>query len=104
MAEREGELLSDRSADRNRPGLFGSLGHAGIFHSLGAMFHRQPQAAPASPREQDLRRMGHFYAALLAMASHDLRQPLQTILGMHALLGRRLTEPSEREFLERGEQ
>jgi two-component system, OmpR family, phosphate regulon sensor histidine kinase PhoR len=43
-----------------------------------------------------------FCAALLAMAGHDLRQPLQILIGMHGWLDRRLTGDSEREYLRRG--
>jgi len=45
-----------------------------------------------------------FYATVLAMASHDLRQSLQAIVSAHDLLARRLTTGPEREHLERGEQ
>jgi signal transduction histidine kinase len=43
-----------------------------------------------------------FCAALLAMAGHDLRQPLQILIGMHGWLDHRLTGDSEREYLRRG--
>ncbi len=40
---------------------------------------------------RDLLRAIDFYITVLAMASHDLRQPLQVIVGAHELLARRLT-------------
>jgi signal transduction histidine kinase len=45
-----------------------------------------------------------FYATVLAIACHDLRQPLQAIVGAHELLARRLTARSERQHLKRSEQ
>jgi signal transduction histidine kinase len=48
------------------------------------------------------RRASDFCAALLAMAGHDLRQPLQILVGMHGWLDHRLTGDSEREYLRRG--
>jgi len=53
---------------------------------------------------RDLLRAIDFYITVLAMASHDLRQPLQVIVGAHELLARRLTATPEREHLERSEQ
>src|SRR4051812_7582975 len=53
---------------------------------------------------RDLLRTVDFYATVLAMASHDLRQPLQAIVSAHDLLARRLTAGPEREYLERCEQ
>jgi two-component system phosphate regulon sensor histidine kinase PhoR len=53
---------------------------------------------------RDLLRAIDFYASVLAMASHDLRQPLQAIVSAHELLARRLTARPEREHLERSEQ
>jgi signal transduction histidine kinase len=47
-------------------------------------------------------RANDFCAALLAMAGHDLRQPLQVLVGVHGWLDRRLTGDSEREYLRRG--
>jgi signal transduction histidine kinase len=55
-------------------------------------------------RIQQLLRAVDFYQAVLAMASHDLRQPLQTVISAHELLARRLADRTEREHLERGEQ
>ena len=47
------------------------------------------------------RRANDFCAALLAMAGHDLRQPLQILVGVHGWLDHRLTGDSEREHLRR---
>jgi two-component system phosphate regulon sensor histidine kinase PhoR len=52
--------------------------------------------------DSGLQRLSDFHAALVAMAGHDLRQPLQILVGAHAWLAKRLTEDSEREHLERG--
>ena len=52
----------------------------------------------------ELLRAVNFYASILAMASHDLRQPLQVIVGTLELLARRVTEGPERAHLERGTQ
>jgi signal transduction histidine kinase len=60
----------------------------------------QQDAEPS--RDEHRQRLGDFYAALLAIASHDLRQPLQVIVGALELLGRRLAVGPEREQLERG--
>jgi signal transduction histidine kinase len=57
----------------------------------------------AEERVHVLQHASDFHAVLLAMAGHDLRQPLQIITGVHSWLSRRLTTGSEREFLRRGE-
>lgn len=59
----------------------------------------------ASTAEQsgDLERPGDFNALLLAMAGHDLRQPLQVILNVYERLAGHHTEGREREYIERGE-
>jgi K+-sensing histidine kinase KdpD len=46
---------------------------------------------------------GDFCATLLAMASHDLRQPLQVIIGAVDVLAQRLQDPGERSQLARVE-
>ena len=51
---------------------------------------------------QGCARIMKFQSALLAMASHDLRQPLQVILGTHRWLARRLAG-EEREYLTYGD-
>jgi two-component system, OmpR family, phosphate regulon sensor histidine kinase PhoR len=57
------------------------------------------EGASESP---DLLRIVNFYASILAMATHDLRQPLQVVIGALDLLAQRLTQRPEREHLDRG--
>ena len=56
-----------------------------------------------SPRPELLRAVD-FYAWILAIATHDLRQPLQVIVSALELLSRRVTEGPAQAHLERGEQ
>ncbi len=56
-----------------------------------------------TPRERELQQANDFHAVLLAMAGHDLRQPLQVMLSSYDWLSRRLATPSEKEYLRRGE-
>ena len=56
----------------------------------------------ASPRPELLWAVD-FYASILAMAAHDLRQPLQAIVSALELLSRRITEGPAQAHLERGE-
>src|SRR5258707_12109684 len=58
--------------------------------------------AGSKPQGRDLLRAVDFYASILAMATHDLRQPLQVIISALELLSRRATERPEREHLDRG--
>ncbi|OSJ26620.1 hypothetical protein BSZ19_35815 [Bradyrhizobium japonicum] len=51
----------------------------------------------------DPRRTTEFQAVLLAMAGHDLRQPLQIIQGSHDLLGLGVRTNSEQRLLQRGQ-
>lgn len=53
-------------------------------------------------RHAELQRAGDFQAALLAMAGHDLRQPLQVIQSAYEWLGTRVAT-SEKARLKRGE-
>jgi signal transduction histidine kinase len=75
----------------------------GLARWLGGVLHWNETGGAAASHAKDLRCVGDFYAALLAMASHDLRQPLQVILSMHTLLSQRIADGPEREYLERGE-
>jgi two-component system, OmpR family, phosphate regulon sensor histidine kinase PhoR len=59
--------------------------------------------AGASYEALDLRRTNDFQAALLGMAGHDLRQPLQVIQSAYEWLGSRVAHSSERVRLARGE-
>ena len=51
----------------------------------------------------DPQRTTDFQAALLAMAGHDLRQPLQIIQSSHELLGIGVRTKSEQNLLQRGQ-
>jgi two-component system, OmpR family, phosphate regulon sensor histidine kinase PhoR len=53
-------------------------------------------------RERELQRVNDFHGVLLAIAGHDLRQPLQTIVSAYEWLARRLDTSSEQEYLRRG--
>jgi len=46
----------------------------------------------------DLRRANEFHVALLAMAGHDLRQPLQVVISSYDWLSRRVDEDLARKF------
>ena len=52
--------------------------------------------------ERRLQQANDFHGVLLAMAGHDLRQPLQSIVGAYDWLARRLGGSSELEHLRRG--
>jgi signal transduction histidine kinase len=54
-------------------------------------------------REHDLQGASEFNAVLLAMAAHDLRQPLQLILGAFSWLRQQCSTSREHEYIERGE-
>ena len=58
----------------------------------------------AVSRRPELLRLVDFYASILAMGTHDLRQPLQVIVSVLELLARRVTEGPERAHLESGKQ
>lgn len=53
-------------------------------------------------RERELQRANDFHGVLLAIAGHDLRQPLQSIMSAYEWLARRLDTSSEQEYLRRG--
>jgi signal transduction histidine kinase len=57
----------------------------------------------ASYEALDLQRTSDFQAALLGMAGHDLRQPLQVIQSAYEWLGQRVADRSGRERLRRGQ-
>jgi two-component system, OmpR family, phosphate regulon sensor histidine kinase PhoR len=59
------------------------------------------ESEPASRSEQNLPSAGEFNEVLLAMAAHDLRQPLQVILSAFAWLERH--HPGERRYVEVGQ-
>jgi signal transduction histidine kinase len=60
-------------------------------------------AAARGEYAADPHRAGDFQAALLGMAGHDLRQPLQVIQSAYEWLGSRVATTSEKTRLERGE-
>jgi signal transduction histidine kinase len=60
-------------------------------------------ATPDRLRAADWQRASDFQAALLGMAGHDLRQPLQIIQGTYELLRTRARSASEQAWLDRGE-
>jgi two-component system, OmpR family, phosphate regulon sensor histidine kinase PhoR len=51
----------------------------------------------------DLRRANEFHVALLAMAGHDLRQPLQVLLSSYDWLSQRVDKDLAWEYLDRGQ-
>src|SRR5262245_41283519 len=68
------------------------------------MDHLQHVASPSgSQRSLDWQRTSDFQAALLGMAGHDLRQPLQVIQTAYEWLGSRAGNASERARVARGE-
>ena len=66
---------------------------------MSGLHHLVP--APASYDALELQRASDFQAALLGMAGHDLRQPLQIIQSVYEWLGDRFTGTSEKARLER---
>lgn len=69
--------------------------------AMSGLHHYAP--APASYGALELQRTSDFQAALLGMAGHDLRQPLQVIQSAYEWLGSRVAHGSEKVRLERGE-
>ena len=59
--------------------------------------------SPADRTIPDLQRANDFQAALLGIAGHDFRQPLQIIQGTYEILRNRACSPSEQDWLNRGE-
>ncbi|UPK37202.1 HAMP domain-containing histidine kinase [Bradyrhizobium sp. 186] len=72
-------------------------GQIGIVQPTG-----QPRTLELSGRVEPARTTD-FQAVLLAMAGHDLRQPLQIIQGSHELLGLGVRTKSEQRLLQRGQ-
>jgi signal transduction histidine kinase len=69
--------------------------------AMSSLHHYAPP--PASYGALELQRTSDFQAALLGMAGHDLRQPLQVIQSAYEWLGSRIAHGSEKVRLERGE-
>lgn len=71
-------------------------------------FHSHPAANIGSNADHEAQREGElactndFYAAVLAMAAHDLRQHLQVIVGFFDLLANELLSDAEQRNIERG--
>jgi two-component system, OmpR family, phosphate regulon sensor histidine kinase PhoR len=65
--------------------------------------YERSAAALADCAMSDLQRASDFQAAILGIAGHDLRQPLQVIQGSYALLRTRAYTKSENAWLDRGE-
>jgi two-component system, OmpR family, phosphate regulon sensor histidine kinase PhoR len=61
-------------------------------------------AAHDDQGKSELARANDFYAAVLAMVTHDLRQPLQVIVGSHELLAQKLIAGPERRYLHHAQQ
>ncbi len=84
-------------------GLAGGLCSPNYCIGPGSDGHNNGTAEPEGKSQgRDLLRAVDFYASILAMATHDLRQPLQVIISALELLARRITEKPEREHLDRG--
>src|SRR5687768_6994189 len=66
-------------------------------HSMIVLNHHSSVLADTS---LDLQRASDFQAALLGMAGHDLRQPLQIIQSAYEWLGSRVAHTSEKVRLE----
>jgi signal transduction histidine kinase len=68
---------------------------------MSGLHHDAP--TPVDPAAFDLQRSSDFQAALLGMAGHDLRQPLQIIQSAYEWLGSRVAHTTEKARLKRGE-
>jgi two-component system, OmpR family, phosphate regulon sensor histidine kinase PhoR len=53
-------------------------------------------------QERELQEASNFHAVLLAMAGHDLRQPLQVVKSTYEWLARKVDTDAEQEYLRRG--
>jgi two-component system phosphate regulon sensor histidine kinase PhoR len=82
--------------DKNRAAAL-TLGEVSIVNESDRTASNEP-----GRRERELQQKNDFHSVLLAMAGHDLRQPLQTIMSSYDWLARRLTSSSEQEYLLRG--
>jgi signal transduction histidine kinase len=72
------------------------LGH------VAAAFNRMADAL--ADRERELRTANEYKSRMLAIAGHDLRQPLQIIALSHDVVSRGLTDEKLRKHLARGDQ
>ncbi len=78
------------------PGIVGAGGDATTLQSVG---YQVRSVGRRVSRVSDPIASG-FLATVLAMAGHDLRQPLQIIRGVHDILGKLLDRDDEREELD----
>ncbi len=60
-------------------------------------------ASAGDPYHSALRREVDFHLTLLAIAGHDLRQPLQIFSNTYSWLSRRVTRASEARYIHHGE-
>jgi two-component system, OmpR family, phosphate regulon sensor histidine kinase PhoR len=76
-----------------------------VFHRgiLGGIIMNSFGYAAANREMPDLQRASDFQAALIGMAGHDLRQPLQIIQSTYELLRNRTRGESEQAWLDCGE-
>ena len=70
---------------------------------IGVMQATDPPVTLGMAGRADPRRTTDFEAVLLAMAGHDLRQPLQIIQSSHDLLGIGVRTKSEQCLLQKGQ-
>jgi two-component system CheB/CheR fusion protein len=86
---RQGDYAARTHLDPDRAGEFGRIGAA--FDAMAVALER---------RELELREANRFKSHLLAIAAHDLRQPLQVIIGTYErLLSRAPAGGLDRRFL-----
>jgi signal transduction histidine kinase len=72
------------------------------FGHVASAFDRM--AETSASREIELRRANEYKGRMLAIAGHDLRQPLQIIAMSHDVIGRGITDAKARKHLARAEQ
>src|SRR4051812_28859297 len=69
--------------------------------TTGSQVKRAEWRDCSTRNRDDLTSLHDFYAALLATATHDLRQALQVVLATNELLARDLVGGRERKLLQR---
>jgi hypothetical protein len=105
--QRGGSDAEDSAATTCRSGaMFGCLPHQIVVDtnsegSTGYLVRRDKRTGTAGPAVSHLPWGSDFCAMLLAMVSHDLRQPLQIIMAAYDALDLRLTGQPERQQLDR---
>ena len=95
------EFSGERSSERNNPDenwiAAVRLGRGSVVNE-----YNQAPSSNGAQRERELQRANDFHGVLLAMAGHDLRQPLQAIMSSFDWLSQRLETDSAQEYLKRG--